>query len=110
MKKKRKFSPRRFWSPLTKSISKFSEDNGVKHSASLSYYTIFALPAMLVIILSVAGFFFGRDAIQGHVYAQISGIVGNDAAAQIEETIRNIHLSGDTRIATIISVITLLVG
>ena len=69
----------------------FMDDHALKFSASLSYYTIFALGPLLVIIISLAGVFFGRDAVQGRLYPQISGLVGSDAALQIQQIIANIQ-------------------
>lgn len=91
-------------------MSKFIDDNAVKLSASLSYYTIFALPPMLVIIFSFSGLFFGKEAIEGKVYGQISGVVGSSVALQIQDIILNVHLSRDTHFATVVSIITLLIG
>jgi membrane protein len=99
-----------FWQTLKKSVSKFLDDNGIKLSASLSYYTIFAMPPMLIIIFSLSGFFFGKEAVQGEVYGQIRGLVGSDAAIQIQEIIKNVHLSGDNLFTTVISVVTLVIG
>jgi membrane protein len=101
---------KRLWKTIHETVKKFVNDNAIKLSASLSYYTIFALPPMLVIIFSFSGLFFGREAIQGQVYGQISGIVGSTVAIQIQDIIKNVHLSRDTHIATVISLVTLLVG
>jgi membrane protein len=99
-----------FWTTLKNSFSKFSDDNAIKLSASLSYYTIFAMPPMLIIIISISGFFFGREAIQGEVYGQIRGLVGSDAALQVQDILKNVHLARDNVFATSISIITLLMG
>ena len=58
----------------------FSDDNAFKLSASLSYYTLFSLAPMLLIFLSIVGFFYGQDAIRGQLYGQINGLVGKEAA------------------------------
>jgi membrane protein len=99
-----------FWTVFKNSFHKFNDDSAIKFSASLSYYTIIALPPMLVVIFWISGTFFGREAMQGHVYGQISGLVGSEAALQIQELLANIHLSKDNTFATIISVITLIIG
>lgn len=91
-------------------IDEFSNDNILKYSASLSYYTIFSLAPILIIIISVCGVLFGKEAIQGQIYVQIKDLVGNEAAIQIQEILKNIHLTKGTRIATIISVISLILG
>lgn len=88
----------------------FINDNGLKLSAALSYYTIFALPPLLIIIISVSGVFFGADAVKGEIFGQINGLVGNDAALQIQETIKNIKLSNSNVFATTVGIIILLIG
>jgi membrane protein len=88
----------------------FIEDRGLKLSASLSYYTIFSLAPLLLLSISLAGFFFGREAIQGQVFGEINGLIGNEAAAQIQEIIKNMEISGKTNAAILIGSITLLIG
>lgn len=98
------------WALLKSTYREFDDDNAIKLSASLSYYTIFSLSPLLIIILSVFGFFFGREAITGKFFGQINGMVGNEAAIQIQETIKNIELSNSNVFATIFGVIILLIG
>jgi membrane protein len=93
-----------------KAYREFDDDNAIKFSASLSYYTIFALPPLIMIILSICGFFFGKDAVNGTFFWQIHGMVGKEAALQIQETIKNIELSDSNLFATIVGGITLLIG
>ena len=93
-----------------KAFNEFDDDNAIKFSASLSYYTIFALPPLIMIILSICGFFFGKDAVNGTFFWQIHGMVGKEAALQIQETIKNIELSDSNVFATIVGGITLLIG
>lgn len=88
----------------------FTDDRGLKLSASLSYYTIFSLAPLLLLLISLAGVFFGREAIQGQVFNEINGLIGNEAAAQIQEIIKNMELSGKTTSAVIIGSITLVIG
>ena len=95
---------------LKQVFTEFAEDNILKYSASLAYYTVFSLAPVLIVIISICGVLFGKEAIQGHIYGQIKGLVGNDAAVQIQETIKNIHLTGHNIFATIISIIVLLIG
>ena len=95
---------------IKKVILEFFDDNVLKYSASLSYYTVFSLAPMLIIIITITGWLFGREAIQGQVYVEIKDLVGSNAAIQIQDTIKNIHLTKDTPVATIISIIILLIG
>lgn len=107
------FSKQRFKDGLTimkNAISGFSDDKAMKLSASLAYYTVFSLAPLLLLIISLAGVFLGKEAIQGQVFAEINGLVGNQAAKQIEEMIQNLEQSGQTTLSVIIGFITLLVG
>lgn len=88
----------------------FSDDEGFKLSASLSYYTIFALGPVLIIIISLAGIFFGREAVQGRIYQEINGLVGSDAALQIQDIVANIQHSHATIAGAIIGAIVLVIG
>lgn len=72
-------------------VSGFIDDNGPKLSASLSYYTIFALAPMILIMMSLAGIFLGLEAVQGKIYGQINGLVGDSTALQIQSIIKNIQ-------------------
>ncbi len=85
-------------------------DNGLKLSAALSYYTIFSLAPMLLVIISVLSIFFGRDAIQGELFDQIRGLVGDNAAAQLQEILKNAQVSNKSGVAAAIGVGTLLIG
>lgn len=95
---------------LSGTMIAFIEDNALKLSAALSYYTIFSLPPLLIVIISISGVFFGADAVKGELYGQINGLVGNTAAFQIQEMIKNITLSTSSTFATVIGIIILLVG
>jgi membrane protein len=95
---------------LKETISEFIDDNAMKLSAALSYYTIFSLPPLLIIIISLIGFFFGAEAVRGEIFGQINGLVGNEAALQIQETIKNVKLSSSNVFTTTVGIIILLVG
>ena len=98
-------------SVYTKAVFReFSADNILKYSASLAYYTVFSIAPLIVIISTLSGIFFGQEAVKGEVYDQIKGLVGNGAAAQIQDIIKNIHLTGNTFVGSVISIIVLLIG
>jgi membrane protein len=101
---------RKFWLVLRQAITEFINDHGLKLSAALSYYTIFALGPVLVIVISLAGLFFGKEAIQGKIYYQINGLVGNEAALQIQDIIQNIEKSQLGTQGAVIGVILLVIG
>ncbi|MEL1255476.1 YihY/virulence factor BrkB family protein [Flavobacterium sp. DGU38] len=98
------------WYLLKRTFLEFIEDDAIKLSAALSYYTIFALPPLLIIIITICGFFFGEEAVTGQLYGQINELVGNDAAKQIQEAIKNVQLSDSNVFVTVFGIIMLLVG
>jgi len=91
-------------------FTEFIEDDVLKYSASLSYYTVFSIAPLLIIIISVCGALFGKEAIQKQLYGQINEFIGSKAANEIQDIITNIHLTGNNIFATIIGIIVLLVG
>lgn len=91
-------------------VSGFMNEDCLKYSASLSYYTIFSIGPILVLMISLAGIFFGEDAIRGKVFSEMRGLVGPSAARQIQEVITNLKLSGKSNFALIASIITLIIG
>jgi membrane protein len=95
---------------LKQTFTEFIDGNVLKLSAALAYYTIFSLPGLLIIIIWVSQLFYKREIVEGGIFKQISGFVGNDAAVQIQETIRNASISGDGKWAAIVGIITLVIG
>jgi membrane protein len=99
-----------FWVLLKNTVQEFSSDNAIKLSAALSYYTIFSLPPLLLIIISLCGIFFGDDAVKGHIFLHIRHLVGNQAALQVQEMLKNVKLSDENTFATVAGIIILLAG
>src|SRR6188768_744494 len=81
-----------------------------KESAVIAYYSIFSLPGLLVVIVTLAGYFFGREAMNNHVAAQISGTMGADTGKQVNDMIAKASETKNSVWATIIGVITIIVG
>jgi membrane protein len=101
---------KKLWKVLKSAGSGFVNDNAFKLSASLSYYTVFALAPMLIIIISLTGIFFGREAMQGRIYHQINGVVGSEAALQLQGIIINIEASHSGTTGAIVGAVILFVG
>ena len=95
---------------LKEAAKAFSGDNAVKLSAALSYYTIFAIGPLLVIVLSLSGIFLGEAAVEGKLYGQIRGLIGSEAAKQVQEIIQNIQKTNNSTIGAIIGGIVLVIG
>ncbi|KKX49121.1 MULTISPECIES: YihY/virulence factor BrkB family protein [Sphingobacterium] len=110
MENKKKGFISKYLNIFKSTVSGFMNEDCLKYSASLSYYTIFSIGPILVLMISLAGIFFGEDAIQGKVFSEMRGLVGPSAARQIQEVISNLKLSGKSNFALIASIITLVIG
>ena len=80
------------------------------YGATLLEGMLYLSIAALIIIMSISSVFFGREAVTGRFFGQINGMVGNEAAHQIQETIKNIELSNSNAFAAIFGGIMLLIG
>src|SRR4051812_31703136 len=109
---KRGFSlaPKNLWALLKDSAAAWSDDKASRLAAALSYYTIFSIAPLLVIAIAVAGLAFGKDAASNQIFHQIRGFVGDAGAQAIQGMVANAGRKGAGIIATIIGVITLLLG
>jgi membrane protein len=95
---------------LRQTFIEFSNDNVMKLSAALSYYTIFSMAPMLFLIISFAGAFYGQDAVQGRLFFQLQKLVGSSAASQIQEMIANTHIKGENTFGAVTGAVVLLIG
>jgi membrane protein len=95
---------------LKEAFSEFSADNVVKLSASLAYYTVFAIGPLLLVIISLTGLFFEKEAVTGELYNQISNLVGKDGAEQVFTIIRNMQEQQTAARYSIIGFVVLIFG
>lgn len=86
------------------------KDRIPKLSASLAYYTIFSIGPMMIVIIYLADLFWGRQAVEGSIYEQVRDLVGDQAALQVQEIIKNASVSGSSTITAVVGFIALLVG
>lgn len=98
------------WKVLKNSVKGFSDDKVMKLSAALAYYTVFSIGPLLIVVISLCGLFFGREAIEGTIYGQIQSFVGRDAALQLQQIIKSAAVGGKGKIAATIGIITLVLG
>jgi membrane protein len=98
------------WQVLKQAGGGFMKDKVPKLSASLAYYTIFSMGPMLIVIIYVINLVWRQEAIEGRIYGQIRELVGDNAAIQIQEIIKNASISGSNTLTAIIGIVTLVVA
>lgn len=109
-KTKNKLTVKGLWNVLKGSFKAFGEDRGIKFSASLAFTTVFAIGPFLLLIMSLASLIYGQEAIEGRLFSQINDLIGNEAAKQVQDIIKNIQISGKTSFALVGSSIALFIG
>lgn len=97
--------------PLVKqTYNEWQEDKASMWGAALAYYAVFSLGPLLLVILAIAGFIVGPEAVKGELFHDLRGFLGSDGARFIETVIKGASKRSTGIIATIIGVITLLLG
>ncbi|NKJ50839.1 ribonuclease [Burkholderia sp. SG-MS1] len=91
-------------------LSKFSEDRCPMMGASIGFFSAFSLAPTLLIVLAVAGWFFGQDAAKGRLFDQIKGVLGNDAASAMQSLVEHAHTSSGSGVAAALSIALLAIG
>ena len=102
--------PRTLLRLLKDAASSWSGDHAQAMGASLAYYSLFSIAPLLLIIISVAGIFFGEDAVRGAVFDQLADLMGASGANAIGEMLAHAHQPKTGGLAAAIGVLLLLFG
>jgi membrane protein len=88
----------------------WNEDDPFRQSAVIAYYAIFSLPALLVLVVNLAGLFFGTDVVSEEIFRQIEASMGKETAEQVGKIIEKAQQTKAGVIAGTIAVATILFG
>ena len=102
--------PKALWRLLKDSVSAWIDDFAPSMGAAISYYTVFSIAPLLLIVIAIAGLVLGQDAASGQIFAQLQGLLGDEGAAAIEGMVKSASLSGKSFFATAVGVVTLIIG
>jgi len=91
-------------------LAAWLDDYAPSMGAALSYYTVFSLAPLLVIVISVAGLIFGADAVRGAIFSQIDGLMGAEAAKGIQDLLSSVSKPSTGIVGTVLGVVVLLIG
>ena len=98
------------WNLGRDSIDGWMRHQVARTGAALAFYTVFSLAPVLVLSIAIAGVFFGEQAARGEIVEQIRGLIGTMGASAVQAVLENAGRPGAGLIATIVSVVTLLIG
>lgn len=93
---------------LKESLIRFFNNDMPMHAAALSYYMVFSLPSMLLIIFWTSARFYDEVAVREAIFAKIGSLVGNKGAGQIMATLEKLSVEQPTFWATALGVSILL--
>ena len=96
-----------YWKVLKTTVARFLAKSALTLSAALSYYTIFSLPPMLLIILETTSRFYDRQEVQQAIFNEIGDLVGQSGARQLMATLDRLNIFETTWWATAVGVIVL---
>ncbi|WP_231402496.1 YihY/virulence factor BrkB family protein [Caenimonas aquaedulcis] len=93
-----------------KAAGAWVDDFAPSMGAAISYYTVFSLAPLLVIVIAIAGAIFGREAVTGQITAQLTGLIGQEGALLVQGLVASASDKDRGLIAGLISVVVLIVG
>jgi len=96
------------WAILKKTMLNFLHGECLSHAASIAFYTIFSLPAILIIALSIGSAFYERNIVQQELLNQVSRLIGPDSTKEIENILLYAVLDSTGMFAKIIGIATLI--
>ena len=102
---------RKIWDLIKDTVSGFSSHEAMSHAAAIAYFTIFSLAPLLLIVISIAGLVFGREAAQAAIMGQFSGLMGKGSGDALTSMLQSAGSQSQKSgtIATIIGLVTLLI-
>jgi len=99
-----------WWALVKRSIAAWSDDYAPSMGAALSYYSVFSMGPLLLLVISVAGLFFGADAARGELFTTLEGLMGAEAAKTLQEMLAAMAKPSHGVTGTAISVGVLVIG
>ena len=100
----------RAWGLIRGTIDGYIADDAFSRGASIAYFTLFSLAPVLLVVIAVAGIIFGRDAAQGAIVDQLSGLMGRDTATALQAMLRSASDRFSGTLATLIGLATVLLA
>ena len=100
----------REWQIFRAAANAWMDDYAPSMGAALSYYTLFSLAPLLVLIIAIAGMVFGQDAAQGAIIAQFQGIMGKEGAMAVQGLLKAAREPSTGALASIVGGVLVLVG
>jgi membrane protein len=102
--------PRDVWPLVKDAVKSWIDDRAPSMGAALSYYTVFSTAPLLLIVIGVVGLVLGGTAAQDAVVAQLQALLGEQAAAVVNEMLAHVQRPEQGAVATVVGAVALVVG
>jgi membrane protein len=100
-----------YWYRTVKeAVSGWIEDEAPSKGAAIAYYAMFSMAPLLFIMITVAGLFFGADAVRGAVFGQIANLMGQNGAEAVQEMLAHVSEPETGAWATVVGAVVLIFG
>jgi membrane protein len=101
---------KQFWALVKESATAWVDDYAASMGAALAYYSLFSIAPLLLIAITIAGFFFGADAARGEILEQMRGLIGEEGATALEGLLKSVSHPANSVIGMVTGVVLLIVG
>jgi membrane protein len=92
---------------LRDSIIDFNDGESINLAAATAFYTIFSLPALLIILLNIGTTFFSQSEMKEELLIQVEALAGEDSRVTLEEVIDNFVLNPEGVIPNFVAILIL---
>src|SRR5438270_10633736 len=94
------------WKMLKDTVLAFINDEALNRGAAIAFYTVTSIGPVLLLVVAIAGLVFGQDAARGAVVTQLSGLMGQQSADLLQNTIKRASGKSSGIFASALGVIT----
>ncbi len=95
---------------LKQTVVDWLDDKAPRLGAALAYYAIFSIAPLIVIVIAIAGIWFGKEQAQEQIFNQVSAMVGDEGAQGIGNMLEAANKPREGIIASVLAVVTLIFG
>lgn len=100
----------KYWEVFKRTFKEYGVQDAMNYSSSIAFYLIFSLPAILIITIYIAGIAYEDEVVRDSLLQQFNNFFGQQSAEAISKILKNVNEAGNSIIARIVGLITLIVS
>lgn len=95
----------KLWRVLKTTAIQYFAHRSPRLGAALAYYSVFSMGPLLLLVIVVAGFFFGEDAVRGSLSAQFSSLLGRGTSDAIQAMLAGAAFRNTGKVAAVAGIV-----